>query len=111
MKFENYIEEAKLPDYKKAKVGSKRWMKIWNENPELQDEMLAWRKSKESKWLKSKEGTKFAVTESYLSDMSKIHKDMENVIKELKKDKYPSFFTKEVETLTDKWRRLLTKLA
>jgi hypothetical protein len=61
MRFQEYLEEAKLPDYKKVKVGSKKWKQIWDKYPELQDEMLAWRKSKESKWLKSKEGTKYAV--------------------------------------------------
>ena len=61
MKFEKYLEEAKLPNYKKVKVGSKKWKQIWNKYPELQDEMLSWRKSKESQWLKSKEGTKRAV--------------------------------------------------
>lgn len=111
MRLQEFINEAKLPDYKKVKIGSKKWKQIWNKYPELQDEMLAWRKSKESSWLKSKEVTKFAVTEAYLSDMSRILKDMETVAKEMKKDNYPSNFVKQVEDISKQWRKLTTKLA
>ena len=44
MKFLNYLDEAKKANYKTAKIGGKVWMRIWKENPELQDEMLAYRK-------------------------------------------------------------------
>ena len=111
MKFEDYISEAKLPDFKKVKVGSVKWKQIWQKYPELQDEMLAWRKNRESQWLKSKQGTKFAVQEAYLSDMSRIQKEMEDMVKELKKDKYPAFYIKEVEKIIDQWKKLTTKLA
>ncbi len=52
MKFLNYLDEAKAPNYKKIKIGGKVWMKIWKEHPELQDLMLAYRKSKEAKFTK-----------------------------------------------------------
>ena len=52
MKFESYLEEKKAPNYKKAKIGGKVWMRIWKENPELQDEMLKWRKGEEAKFVK-----------------------------------------------------------
>ncbi len=52
MKFINYLDEAKKPDYKKVKIGGKVWMKIWKENPKLQDEMIAYRKSKDAKFVK-----------------------------------------------------------
>ena len=52
MRFEQYLDEAKKPNFKKAKIGGKVWMRIWNENPELQDEMLAYRKSKDAKFVK-----------------------------------------------------------
>ena len=44
--------EAKAPNYKKAKIGGKVWMRMWKENPELQDEMLKWRKGEEAKFVK-----------------------------------------------------------
>jgi len=111
MKFEDYVKEAKIPDFRKVKIGSKKWKEIWQKYPELQDDMLAWRKSKESKWLKSKMGTKFAVQEAYFSDMTKIQKEMEDMVRELKKDKYPPFFVREVEKIIDQWKKLTTKLA
>jgi len=46
------IWEAKTANYKKAKIGGKVWMRIWKENPELQDEMLKWRKGEEAKFVK-----------------------------------------------------------
>jgi len=46
------MAEAKAPNYKKAKIGGKVWMRIWKENPELQDEMLKWRKGEEAKFVK-----------------------------------------------------------
>lgn len=52
MRFNDYLDEAKAPNYKKAKIGGKVWMRIWKEHPELQDEMLAYRKSKEAKFVK-----------------------------------------------------------
>lgn len=52
MKFKNYLDEAKVPNFKKAKIGGKVWLRIWKEHPELQDEMLAYRKSKEAKFVK-----------------------------------------------------------
>jgi hypothetical protein len=52
MKFENYLDEAKTTNYKKIKIGGKVWMRIWKEHPELQDMMLAYRKSKEAKFTK-----------------------------------------------------------
>jgi hypothetical protein len=52
MKFIDYLDEAKTTNYKKAKIGGKVWMRIWKENPKLQDEMLAFRKSKEAKFTK-----------------------------------------------------------
>ncbi len=52
MKFRDYLNEAKASNYKKIKIGGKVWMRIWNENPELQDEMLAYRKSKDAKFVK-----------------------------------------------------------
>jgi hypothetical protein len=52
MRLFNYIKEAKKANYKKIKIGGKVWMRIWKENPELQDMMLAYRKSKEAKFVK-----------------------------------------------------------
>lgn len=52
MKFEQYLDEAKKANFKKAKIGGKVWMRIWKENPELQDEMLAWKKGGEAKFVK-----------------------------------------------------------
>ena len=52
MKFKDYLDEAKAPTYKTAKIGGKVWMRIWKENPELQDEMLAWKKSGKAKFTK-----------------------------------------------------------
>jgi 5'-deoxynucleotidase YfbR-like HD superfamily hydrolase len=115
MKFIDYLDEAKTTNYKKAKIGGKVWMRIWKENPELQDEMLAFRKSKEAKFTKKlakvrglKEGE---LSESYFTPMIKIGKDMEKVLKELKRDKYLSAFAKEVEDAHKEWIRLTTKLA
>ncbi len=115
MKFEDYLDEAKTTNYKKAKIGGKVWLRIWKENPELQDEMLAFRKSKEAKFTKKlekrrglKEGE---LSESYLTPMIQIMKSMERLIKEMKRDKFMLSFVKEVEGAYNEWKKVTTKLA
>ncbi len=115
MKFINYLDEAKTTNYKKAKIGGKVWMRIWKENPELQDEMLAFRKSKEAKFTKKlakakvlKEGE---LSESYFTPMVQIMKSMESLLKEMKRDKFVPSFVKEVEGAYNEWKKVTTKLA
>ena len=51
------------------------------------------------------------LAESYFRPMISIMKDMEKVLKELKKDKYMSSFAMEVEQVVNEWKKVTTKLA
>lgn len=115
MRFQEFIDEAKKPDFRKIKIGGKAWIKFWKAHPELQDEMLAWKKHPDAQYVKKYQNLRglkeSELSESYFRPMVQILKDMEKVISELKKDKYLSSFVKEVEGAYNEWKKVTTKLA